>query len=67
MNAKQMSKYALVFLLFAGVSIILELITGKWIDGIWFFIVISTLFNISSAIKKDLEQIKEKLNQHNRG
>ncbi|MCP5005783.1 MAG: hypothetical protein GY941_17875 [Planctomycetes bacterium] len=67
MNAKQMSNYALVFLLFAVNAIICELVFGGWLDGFWFFSVISTIFNISSAIKKDLEQIKEKLNQHNRG
>ena len=68
MSAKQMSNFALVFLLFAVNAIICELVFGGWLDGVWFFSVISTLFNISSAIKKDLEQIKEKLNhQHNRG
>ncbi len=67
MSAKQMSNWALVFLLLAVVGIIFELVTDKGLDATWCFIVISTLFNISSAIKKDLEQIKEKLNQHNRG
>ena len=68
MNAKQMSNWALVFLLLAVVGIIFELIAGKWLDATWFFIFISTVFNVSTAIKKDLEQIKEKLSQqHNRG
>jgi len=68
MSAKQMSNWAVVFLLFTVAYIIFELITDKWLDATWFFIVISTVFNVSSAIKKDLEQIKEKLKQqHNRG
>tara|TARA_R110002050_G_scaffold54619_1_gene123421 strand:+ start:1235 stop:1438 length:204 start_codon:yes stop_codon:yes gene_type:complete len=67
MNAKQMSNWALVFLLFTIVGIIFELINDKWIDATWFFIAISTIFNVSSVIKKDLEQIKEKLKQNNRG
>ena len=67
MNSKQMSNWALVFLLFTIVSIIFELINDKWIDATWFFIAISTIFNVSSVIKKDLEQIKEKLKQNNRG
>ena len=68
MNAKQMSNWAVVFLLFTVACIIFELITDKRLDSTWFFIVISTIFNVSSAIKKDLEQIKEKLKQqHNRG
>ncbi len=68
MDAKQMSNWALFFLLLTVAGIIFELITGKWLEATWVFIVISTVFNVSSAIKKDLEQIKEKLNhQHNRG
>lgn len=67
MSAKQMSNWALVFLLFTVTGIIFELVTDKWLDATWFFITISTIFNASSVIKKDLEQIKEKLNKHNRG
>ena len=67
MNSKQMSNWALIFLLFTIVSIIFELINDKWLDATWFFIAISTIFNVSSVIKKDLEQIKEKLKQNNRG
>jgi len=67
MNAKQMSNWALVFLLFTIVGIIFELINDKGLDATWFFIAISTIFNVSSVIKKDLEQIKEKLKQNNRG
>ncbi len=62
-----MGNWALVFLLLAVVGIIFELVTDKYDEATWFALVISTVFNISSAIKKDLEQIKEKLNQQNRG
>jgi len=55
MSAKQMGNWALVFLLFTVACIVFELL-----DVAWFSIAVSTIFNISSAIKEDLELIKEK-------
>ena len=63
-----MSNWALVFLLLAVVGIIFEVVTDKYCDWIWFALVINTILNVSSAIKEDLERVKEKLNhQNNRG
>tara|TARA_R100000544_G_C2215173_1_gene54184 strand:+ start:868 stop:1065 length:198 start_codon:yes stop_codon:yes gene_type:complete len=59
MSSKIMSYYAGVLLLFAVAIFLYGTFFGKWIDEIWFFIVMSTMFNVSSEIKKDLEQIKE--------
>jgi len=57
MNSKIMSRWALIFLLLAVVGIVFELITGITRDWVWFFIVISTIYSVSSSIKKDLEKI----------
>ena len=57
MNSKSMSNYALMFLIFTVAVICYELFTGRYIESTWFLLITSTIFNVSSAIKRDLESL----------
>ena len=60
MNNTQMSRWGVLFLLFAVIAICLELLTGKRVEATWFFIIMSTIFNVgSSDIDSDNSEVVE--------
>ena len=56
MTSKQMNKWCILWLLFAVIGILIELFTGKRIESTWFFIIMSTMFNLGSSIMNKLEK-----------
>ena len=59
MNSKGMSKWSGVFLLLGMVTIIFDLLaTASYDGGVYFCLVISTVFNVGSSIIKKLESFE---------
>ena len=55
MTSKSMSNWSGFFLLISATIIIYYLITGKYQPEIFYFLIVSTIFNVGSAIMKKLE------------
>ena len=60
MNSKQMSVWSGIWLLFSVIDILIEIISGKSIPSLWFFIIMSTIFNVGSSIMNKLEKQADK-------
>ncbi|QDP67509.1 MAG: hypothetical protein Unbinned5350contig1004_16 [Prokaryotic dsDNA virus sp.] len=59
MNSKQMENWTNVFLALSIFGIILELFSPSGPDGVFFTLLMSTIFNVGSSIMKKLESDNE--------
>jgi hypothetical protein len=59
MNSKTMGSWAGIFLLISFAIIIYQLISDKYQPEIFYFLIVSAVFNVGSAIMKKLESFGE--------
>ena len=63
MSAKFMSRIALLFLMLTAIIVFLGGISDRSFDGVFFLLIMTTIFYVASSIKKDIEDLKTKLDK----
>lgn len=63
MNSKTMSNWSGILLLIAVCALIYEIFADGFPLAIFYFLIVSTVFNVGSAIMKKLESFEAKINE----
>lgn len=58
MNSKQMQRWAGIFLLISTAALIYGIAVDNYRAEIFYFLIVSTIFNVSSEIMKKLESFE---------